>query len=401
VGDQGGGTGPGTEPVAVIHNFYQQPGGEDEVFRAETRLLGDRGHEVITYTASNDSIGATAGLRAAQRTLWNRTVHRELRKLFRQRRPMVAHFHNTFPLISPAAYHAARAERVPVVQTLHNFRLVCPNALLFRDGHPCEDCLRQPVPWPGVVHACYRGSRAASGVTAAMLTFHRLLRTWTRTVDVYVALSEFAREKFIAAGLPADRIMVKPNFLSSDPGHGEHHGGYALFVGRLSPEKGLGTLLEAWSLIGGRFPLKVVGQGPQASLLAEERSGVEWLGWQPRDRILELMREATFLVLPSEWYEHFPMTLVEAYATGLPVLGSGLGSLKELIRDGETGRHFLPGQSADLAAAVDWAICHPGLLAEQGRRARQEFELRYTPEQNYSTLRAVYQAARAHAEQLA
>ena len=234
-----------------------------------------------------------------------------------------------------------------------------------------------------------------------MLTFHRLLRTWTRTVDVYVALSEFAREKFIAAGLPADRIMVKPNFLSSDPGPGEHRGGYALFVGRLSPEKGLGTLLEAWSLIGDRFPLKVVGQGPQASLLAEERPGVEWLGWQPRDRTLELMREATFLVLPSEWYEHFPMTLVEAYATGLPVLGSALGSLMELIRDGETGRHFPPGQAADLAAAVDWAICHPGPLAEQGRRARREFELRYTPEQNYATMRAVYQAARAHAGQLA
>ena len=395
------GSGRTAAPVIAVHNFYQHPGGEDEVFRAETTLLAARGHEVIKYTASNETIRGTSGLLLAQRTLWNSGIHRELRRLFRSRRPLVAHFHNTFPLISPAAYHAARAEGVPVVQTLHNFRLVCPNALLFRDGHPCEDCLHKSVPWPAVVHACYRGSRAASSVTMAMLAFHRVLRTWSRTVDVYVALSEFARDKFVEAGLPADRITVKPNFLSTDPGQGEHRGGYALFVGRLSSEKGLATLLKAWTAIGYRYPLKVVGKGPLESMLGQSRPGVEWLGWQPRDRIVDLMKDAAFLILPSEWYEHFPMTLLEAYATGLPVIGSALGSLGALIKDGETGRHFRPGDSADLARAVDWAICNPAAMAELGRRARREYELRYSAEPNYAMLIAIYEAAGAHARECA
>lgn len=399
--DSGAGEQTSTQPIVAVHNFYQHPGGEDEVFRAEARLLAAHGHDVIPYTANNEAIGSAAGFRVAWSTLWNTGIHRELRTLFRQRRPQVAHFHNTFPLISPAAYYAARAERIPVVQTLHNFRIGCPNALLFRQGRICEDCLGKRVAWPGVLHACYRGSRAASGVTAAMLAFHRALGTWSRTVDVYIALSRFARDKFIAAGIPPDRIVVKPNFLFPDPGLGEHRGRYALFVGRLSPEKGVATLLDAWQAIGSRYTLKVVGNGPQEALLASPRSGVEWLGWQRRERVLELMKDAAFLVLPSEWYENFPMTLVEAYATGLPVIGSALGSLAELIQDEETGRHFRPGNATDLASVLDWAIGHPALLSEQGRKARREFDLRYSADQNYAALIEIYRAAGAHAHQCA
>jgi glycosyltransferase involved in cell wall biosynthesis len=304
-------------------------------------------------------------------------------------------------LISPSAYHAARSERVPVVQTLHNFRITCPNALFFRQGRVCEDCLGKLVPWPGILHACYRGSPAASGVTAAMIALHRVMGTWSRAVDVYIALSQFARDKFIAAGIAAERIVVKPNFLYPDPGPGEHMGRFALFVGRLSPEKGVTTLLDAWREIGSGFTLKVVGAGPEESLLAQPRPGVEWLGWQPHERVVQLMKEAAFLVLPSEWYENFPMTLVEAYATGLPVIGSALGSLAELIHDGETGRHFRPGDATDLAGIIEWAVRHPALLAEQGRNARREFELRYTAEQNYAALMQIYRVAGAHAQEYA
>src|SRR5205814_1104988 len=169
----------------------------------------------------------------------------------RAQRPRVAHFHNTFPLISPAAYYAARAEGVGVVQTLHNFRLLCPNALFFRDGKVCEDCLGRPVAWPGVVHGCYRGSRAASAATAVMTAAHRALGTWRTAVDVYVALTEFSRQKFIAGGLPAEKIAVKANFVYPDPGPGAGAGGYAVFVGRLSAEKGVETLLAAWRPLGG------------------------------------------------------------------------------------------------------------------------------------------------------
>jgi glycosyltransferase involved in cell wall biosynthesis len=382
-----------------VHNFYQQPGGEDEVFRAESRLLAAHGHEVVAYTASNKTIGPVPRASLARATLWNGGSYRELRTLCRQRRPQVAHFHNTFPLISPSAYYAARAEGVAVVQTLHNFRLVCPNGLFFRQGRICEDCLGKRVPWPGVLHACYRGSRVTTGLTTSMLALHHALDTWRRMVDIYIALSQFARNKFIAAGIPSNQILVKPNFLSSDPGVGQHGGRFALFVGRLAPEKGLATLLQAWETIGARYALRVVGAGPEEDLLTQPRPGVEWLGWQPRERILELMKDAAFLVLPSEWYEHFPMTLVEAYATGLPVLGSALGSLGELIQDGITGRHFRPGDPSDLTAVLEWAISHPLPLSEQGRAARREYVLKYTADRNYATLMEIYQAARLHARQ--
>jgi glycosyltransferase involved in cell wall biosynthesis len=388
------------ETVVVVHNYYQQAGGEDAVFQAETSLLTDHGHQIVPYTVHNDRIGRTAGLRTAARTVWNPTTYRELRALFRRYQPAVAHFHNTFPLVSPSAYRAARAEGVPVVQTLHNFRLCCPNALFYRDGRPCEDCLTATIPWPGVVHACYRGSRAATGVVAAMLTAHRALGTYKRDVDAFIALSRFARDKFVTAGLPADRIVVKPNFLAPDPGVGLHQEQFGLFVGRLSSEKGVATLLEAWRTLGGGALLRVVGQGPEEHLLTVDRPGVEWLGWQPREQVLDLMKRAAFLILPSECYENFPLTLVEAYATGLPVVASAIGSLGELVEDFGTGRHFRPGDAGDLAAVLTWMRTHPSEAAAQGRRARQVFEQHYTAERNYAALLDVYRFASEHGRRL-
>src|SRR3954452_18720116 len=195
--------------ILVVHNFYQQPGGEDRCLEAEVAMLRAHGDEVIQYTADNDPIDGMNRLKAAARTVWSRPAARELRDLIREHRPAVAHFHNTFPLISPAAYYACRAERVPVVQTLHNFRLLCPNALFFRDGKVCEDCLGKAVPWPGVVHGCYRGSRTATAAVAAMITPHRALGTWREMVDVYIPLTEASRQKFIAGGLPANKLVVK------------------------------------------------------------------------------------------------------------------------------------------------------------------------------------------------
>jgi glycosyltransferase involved in cell wall biosynthesis len=379
--------------IIAIHNHYQQAGGEDEVFRSEVELLTARGHDVLTYTLDNKAITEGTSATLARNTIWNSKVYTDLRACFRATRPRIAHFHNTFPLVSPAAYYAARAERVTVVQTLHNFRLCCPNALLFRDGRICEDCLGRRVAWPGVWHACYRQSRAASGVTAAMLAVHRALGTWRRVIDAYVALSRFARAKFIAGGLPPERIHVKPNFLTSDPGPGAHEGGFALFVGRLSAEKGVETLLRAWAQASGGRTLKIVGTGPLGGLAAGEQNHVEWLGWQPRARVLDLMKQADFLVLPSECYENFPLTLIEAYATGLPVIGSSGGSIAELIENCGTGRLFRPGDAIDLAQAVVWALTHPQLLHECADRARAEYLSKYTADANYAKLLEVYDRA--------
>jgi glycosyltransferase involved in cell wall biosynthesis len=379
--------------TALLHNHYQQLGGEDQVFAAEAGLLEARDHRVLRYTMHNDQVSGLNPLTLAKATVWNGEVYRELRALMRGERPQVAHFHNTFPLISPAAYYAAKAEGVPVVQTLHNYRLLCPNALFFRDGRVCEDCLGKSVPWPGVIHACYRGSRPASAAVAAMLTAHRGLGTWTRTVDVYIALTEFARQKFIQGGIPAEKIVVKPNFVYPDPGSGEGRGEYALFVGRLSPEKGVDTLLEAWEQLGGRIPVKIVGEGPLEDRVAEatqKLEGVEWLGKQSGERVMALMKEARVLLLPSLCHENFPRVVIEAYAAGLPVVGGDQGSVAALISPGSTGLHFRSGDPEDLAAQVDWALAHPAELAGMRREARAEFEAKYTAEENYRRLMDIY-----------
>jgi glycosyltransferase involved in cell wall biosynthesis len=379
--------------VVVVHNYYQQSGGEDQVVRAEVGLLRAHGHETIVFSLDNSTIDGMGRVPLTRTTFWNGAVYDELRALLRRHRPLAVHLHNTFPLVSPAAYYAAHHEGVPVVQTLHNFRLVCPNGLLFREGKACEDCVGKFVAWPGVVHGCYRGSRSATAVTAAMIAFHRSRGTWRDAVDVYIALSEFARTRFAEGGLPADRIAVKPNFLAHDPGAGSHQGGYALFVGRLSHEKGLQVLLDAWERLRTTYPLKIVGSGPLERYADRTRPGVEWLGRQPTERVLELMKDAAFLIVPSECYENFPVTIVEAFATGLPVVASRIGSLVEIVGDGRTGLHFGAGDPADLAAKVDWAFEHACELSEMGGRARGEYDAKYGAAQNYAQLRRIYAVA--------
>ena len=390
--------------VLMVHNAYQQRGGEDFAVEREIELLRERGHQVSTFFVSNDDIANMSRARLAADTLWSFSSKRFLKERLQNERPDVVHFHNILPLISPAAYYAAHSEGVPVVQTLHNYRLLCPNALFYRDGGTCEDCLGKPVPWPGVVHACYRGSRAASGMVAGMLTAHRFLKTWTEKVDVYIVPTEFARRKFVEGRIPAEKIAVKPNFVNLDPGPGEGKGGYALFVGRLSEEKGVETMLRAWELLGDRIPLKVVGDGPLAERVsgaAERLSRVEWMGQIPGEQVTELMKDAAFLVFPSTLYEVFPLVIVEAFATGLPVTASDIGNVSSLIDHGHTGLHFRPGDAEDLAAQMERVLLHPEDLDRMRREARAEFEAKYTAERNYERLMEIYDLAMERASRTA
>lgn len=378
----------------MVHNHYQQPGGEDQVFASEAHLLETYGHQVVSYAVYNDQVEVLNPIVLAANTVWNRSAYCELRSLIRRERPQIAHFHNTLPLISPAAYYAAAAEGVPVVQTLHNYRLLCANGVLFRDSHVCEECLGKSVPWPGVVHACYRGSRAATGVVATMLTLHRTLRTWTNVVDMYIVLTEFARQKFIQGGLQPEKLVVKSNFVHYDPGFGEGLGGYALFVGRLSPEKGIGTLLASWEQLGKKIPLKIVGDGPLASQVAEvvrRVPGVEWLGQKPVEEVYTLMGGASMLILPSEWYETFGRVAIEAFAKGTPVITANIGAIAELVEPDRTGLHFHPGDPEDLATQVEWTLRHPAELAKMRQEARAEYKAKYTAEQNYRLLMEIYE----------
>ena len=379
--------------VLFVHNYYQQPGGEDQVVAAESAMLAGMGHGVTSYTVQNASISAMPRARVAATTTWNPAAYREIRARVRRDRPAVVHCHNTFPLISPAAYRAVQDEGVPVVQTLHNYRLLCPNAMFFRDGRPCEDCLGKFVPWPGVLHACYRDSRGATSAVATMLGVHRLLGTWKRDVDVYIALTEFARRKFIEGGLPADRVRVKPNFVHPDPGPGEGNGRYALFVGRLAAEKGISLLLEAWGRLRTDFPLKIVGDGPLASVVAaaaKSTPSIEWLGRRARLEVLELMREASFLLVPSTWYEGLPMIVAEAFAVGLPVVMSDIGGLPELVEHGRTGLVFRSGDAEDLSSRIEWALGDPARVRSMRGEARAEFAAKYTAERNYELLMGIY-----------
>lgn len=382
--------------VLLLHNHYQQPGGEDRVFASEAELLESGGHRVLCYTAHNEQVEKRGTAALAAGTVWNLAVYRELRAFIRRERPEVVHCHNTFPLISPAAYHACKAEGVPVVQTLHNYRLLCTNALLFRDEAVCEDCLGRRVAWPGLVHGCYRGSRAASGAVATMLAAHRLLGTWTRTVDRYIALTEFARGKFVEGGLPPEKISVKPNFVFPDPGEGSGAGGYALYVGRLSPEKGVETLLAAWERLGGRVPLKIVGRGPLDPLVAAAAKrvrGVEWLGQRPVEEVHALMKGASFLAFPSGCYENLPTTIIEAFACGTPVVASNRGAMGDIVEDGRTGRLFPAGDAAELAALAARVASSPETFYRMRRETRREFEARYTAERSYRALIEIYRSA--------
>lgn len=382
--------------VLMIHNYYQQAGGEDGVFLEEAGLLEAHGHEVTRYQLHNDRVATMKRAALAKNTLWNSSAYRDLEDLIRRTRPDVAHFHNTFPLVSPAGYYAARTAGVPVVQTLHNYRLLCPNALFYRDGGPCEDCLGRAVPWPGVIHGCYRESPAASAVVATMLSTHRLVRTWTRMVDSYIALSEFARRKFVEGGLPAQKVTVKPNFVGRDPGTGTGRGGYALFVGRLSPEKGVDTILEAWNLVDSRIPLKIAGDGPLAARVAsvaEKRSDVEYLGHKSADEVRALMREAVLLVFPSRAYETFGRVGAEAFAAGTPVVAADTGAVAEMVDDGRTGLRFRPGDARHLAGQVDRVFSRPDEYARMRREARAEFEAKYTAERNYGMIMDIYESA--------
>jgi glycosyltransferase involved in cell wall biosynthesis len=378
--------------ILQCHNYYQYAGGEDQVFAAERWLLESRGHAVVAYTKHNDAIGAMSRWDAAKATFYNRAVYAELRELIRRERPNVMHCTNIFPLISPAAYDAAHDEGVPVVQSLHNYRLLCPKALLMRDGSVCEKCLPTRTFWPGVLHGCYRDDRKATAVVAGMLSAHWARGTWTGRVDRYIALSEFSRRKFIAGGLPAEKITVKPNFVEHDPGVGGGAGGYAIFVGRLSPEKGVQTLLDAWRRIGTEIPLRIVGDGPlveQVRTAAQGHPLIEYLGRRSHAEVLDLVGAARLLVFPSTCYETFGLSIVEAFARGTPVVASRHGSMAELVEDRRTGTLFPPGSADALAAAVQ-RLWHSPQLSAMRQAAREEFTAKYTPERNYEMLLDVY-----------
>lgn len=384
-----------------IHNRYVFPGGEDVSCATEDRLLEAAGHKVFRYRQDNRKIllCSRPGIPLlALKTMWNVSEYRRIRLAIRRCRPDIVDVHNFFPLISPAVHYAAAAEGVPSVQTLHNYRLLCPNGLFYQKGKVCKKCQHCWHFLPAIRHACYRHSRAATTAVVAMILLHRFARTWTRRVGHFVVLSEFQKETFVEAGFPRERMTVKPNCIVPDPLPGPEEGRkYAIYVGRLSPEKGLGTVARAWRQQKNSLNLKIIGAGQQEDELRANFagcSGVEFLGTQPPEKAYELIGKAAFLLFPTECFETFGRVVVEAYAKATPVIASRSGAVVEMVQEGKTGLLFTPGNAAELTTRIEWAVANPVLMRQMGQRARREFELKYTGARNYERMMAIYEAAR-------
>lgn len=387
--------------ILTIHNKYQLRGGEDESSDAEDKLLRDRGHDVLRYEVSNAKIVPGRYIQVGLQTVYSPASYKEIRTALVNFRPDIAGIQNFFPLVSPAAYFACVREHVPVIQTLRNYRLLCPNALLYRDGAVCEDCLGKSVPWPGVVHGCYRGSVLGSAAVASMISVHHWMKTWQGRISLYVALSEFSRKKFIEGGLPASKIVVKPNFVYPDPGYSPAPGRFALFVGRLTKEKGIETLLAAWRKLKTDATLRIVGDGPlQAAVKSTARDcpNIQYDGQLKVREVYDLMGAASFMIVPSQWYETFGRVVAEGFAKGTPALVSDLGALAELVEPGRTGWKFRASDVDNLSATLDNILANPQNAVAMRSAARDEFVSKYTAEINYRMSIEMFQIARANLE---
>ncbi|MBQ0799822.1 MAG: glycosyltransferase family 4 protein [Porticoccaceae bacterium] len=380
--------------ILFVHNRYKQGGGEDSVMDAEIKLLAEMGLLVFSALKDNNEIDS---FKSKLQVFWEVAHSRQslkwMREKIRQYEPDIVHIHNFFPLLTPSIYDACIDAGVPVVQTLHNYRTMCPGGLLMRDGKVCEKCIKGSA-YQAVLHGCYRESAIGSLAVARMVAKHRSMGTWQHKVNRFIALTEFAKNKFIEAGFPEHKIAVKSNFVV-DAGLSEDvnpNKAGALFVGRLSQEKGMETLLNAWRSLN--VSLRVAGAGPLEGELANLTGDkVEALGMLNQDSVRKEMGQAAFLVMPSECYEGFPMVLVEAFSQGLPIIASRLGGMAEIVTDGVTGLHFEAGNANDLADKVRWMASHPEESRQMGRNARREYEEKYTPDKNYEILMDIYNQA--------
>ncbi|SPY20277.1 putative glycosyltransferase protein [Paenibacillus polymyxa] len=391
---------PPVSKVLIIHNFYQQSGGEDKVVEQESAMLRSRGIETEHYYVHNDSIqskGLANMAKLAVEAAWSFPEFKRIKELLLRVKPDVVHVHNFFPVISPSVYHACERLGVPVVQTLHNYRLICPAATFMRGNEVCEKCLHGTL-LHSIRHGCYRGSQLQTIPVAAMIKFNELIGTWQHKVSRYIALTEFARDKFAESGIPLDRIAVKPNFIHHQTAKAKYdpNDRYLLFVGRISAEKGVRNLLQAWSQLEDRGGLRlvIIGDGPQKAELAAAYSqeDIRFLGKQDGDTVLDCMSRAMYVMVPSIWYEGFPMTIVESYSVGTPVLCSRIGALEEVVEDGVTGFHFQHDDLENIKTVIRRAVAYENYAAMR-QKVAENYAAHYTEEVNVKQLLAIYSEA--------
>jgi glycosyltransferase involved in cell wall biosynthesis len=380
--------------ILQIHTRYRQAGGEDGVADAEVDLLREAGHEVVAVRRRNsDSAAGALGQMAAYP--WNPASNRRLIRLAHRVRPHVVHFHNTWFATSPGVLPVLRRQGFPTVVTIHNYRLSCVSADLLRDGKPCELCVGK-VPWRGVRYRCYHGSRGQSAAAAIGIQSHRASRTWHGGVDRFIALTEFSRGRLIASGLPADRVVVRSNFVA-DPGARPEPPSASrriLFAGRLSAEKGLAVALRAWAKARPTgLELVIAGDGPARSDL-EALSGpdVRFLGRVPRPEVDALLLGSRAVLFPSIWFESQPLGVLEAFAAGTPVLAAAIGGLGETVAPMGVEWRVKSGDVDAWAAALAHLV-DDDAVDRGGGSARGAFEQRHTAPQAREMLERTYQEA--------
>jgi glycosyltransferase involved in cell wall biosynthesis len=399
--------------VLILHNRYRWRGGEDATFEAEAALLREHGHQVVEHTADNMDILAHGKLaigKALHEAAWSRKSYASIRELAEKTAPEIVHVHNFWYALSPSVLSACHDSGLPVVLRLPNFRLLCPGAVLLnKEGRPCQDCV-EAGPEPGVKNRCYHGSWFASKAVARMIKLNKKRGTWEKDVDLFLVPSEFCRNVFVRGGFPADKLVVKPNFVNDPYRDREVRSAESgvrnetsaakrvLFIGRLSREKGLKTLLAAWKTVEAEHSdaeLRLVGDGPMLEELQELAEGlnVSFPGRVEGEALFAEIQAARCTALPSECYETFGRVVVESYACSRPAVVSNIGGPAELVRDGETGLLFEPGNVDDLVTTLVNLLSDPSLCERMGEAARQEYEAKYTPDHNYELLTAAYEQA--------
>ncbi|MCA9104877.1 MAG: glycosyltransferase [Planctomycetales bacterium] len=381
--------------ILTVHNHYRIRGGEDVCFEADTKMLRDRGHEVIHYTRHNDDVGRTSRWREARETLWSRHTYDEVTRLIKTQRPDVMHVHNTFPLISPSVYDAAHDQGLAVVQSLHNFRPLCVGAALCRDGQYCDTCLVKGSPWAGVRHRCYRDSLAASAVSALLNRRNQRRNLWRR-IDRFITFCGAARDLYIQGGFPADRIELNPHYVEQEIEPREHTDRAFVFVGRLNREKGLDRLLQAWDQYRGDWKLRIIGEGPLAEAAqaqAARDARIQFIGKVPRQECLGWMASSSCLLFPSPAFETFGRVVIEAFSLGIPVIASRLGGPRDIINSPLLGTLIEPTDVSAMSAALSEAESWWDGFAERRAACRSRYLDAYTIETNYEKLLRIYESA--------
>ncbi len=381
--------------ILQVHNHYKISAGEDTVFYAEAALLESYGHRVEKFTLSNEDVNSvTEKLGAALGVVYNTRSARMLKDRIKAFQPDIIHVHNFFPLISPAVFDVAHKMGVPVVMTLHNYRLICPSAYLHYNGRTHLENVHKTFPLQAILDKAYRNSMFQTASVVLATGMHKLLGTWQNKVDRFITLTQGGSDLFLNSSLKPrpEQLVVKPNF-TADLGLSEAERGYHfLFVGRLSPEKGISTLLKATELYP--FKLKIIGDGSMRQEVVQHAAkypNVEYLGYQKLDRVEQELKTSRGLIFTSEWLETFGMTIIEAFSTGTPAIAAKIGGAAQLVEDGINGLHYTPGNAAELAEKARILAQNPTLVRKLGANARQSYEAHYTPEANYRMLLAIYE----------